>query len=218
MQIMSTLTALLIACLSVSPALSQDKKDPKAQEILKGLSSKYKSMKSFSASFKVISKDQKNNTTDTQSGSLLVKGKKFHLTIKGQEIISDGTSTWTLLKESNEVQINEVSEKSDAITPTNIFTIYEKGFSSKYLGETKVGNITMQQIELVPDDTKKSYFKIQLNINKAEKVISSAKIFDKNGTHFTYSIDVFKANADAPDAAFTFNQSKYPGIEVVDLR
>ncbi|HMT28965.1 MAG TPA: outer membrane lipoprotein carrier protein LolA [Bacteroidia bacterium] len=218
MKFLSTLLVIAGTSLFVHPCFSQAQKDPKAQEILKGVSAKYKSMKSLSASFKVVSVDQKAKTTDTQTGSIVVKGEKYKLLLKGQEVISDGKTSWTYLKESNEVQINEVAAKSDAISPTNIFTIYEKGFSSKYIGDKKINNVMVQQIELVPDDTKKSFFKIQININKADKVITSAKIFDKNGTNMTYTIEKFTANPDAPDSQFTFDKAKYPGVEVVDLR
>lgn len=199
-------------------AYSQSAKDPKAQEILKGVSAKYKAMKSLSASFKITSQDQKAKTTDTQSGNLLVKGDKYKLSLKGQEVISDGKTVWTYLKESNEVQVNDAGEKTDGISPTNIFTIYEKGFATKYAGDKKEGTKTLQQIELVPDDTKKGFFKIQLFIDKQDKVIKNAKIFNKNGTNMSYVIDQFKMNADAPDAVFTFDKSKYPGVEEVDLR
>ncbi|RYF62489.1 MAG: outer membrane lipoprotein carrier protein LolA, partial [Cytophagaceae bacterium] len=33
-----------------------------------------------------------------------------------------------------------------------------------------------------------------------------------------YTITKFTPNAPAPDALFTFDKSKYPGVEVVDLR
>ena len=197
---------------------AQGSKDPKAQDILKGVSSRYKSMKSLSASFKITTLDQKDKTTNSQAGSLVVKGDKYRLVLKGQEVIGDGKTVWTYIKESNEVQINEASENPDNISPTTIFTIYEKGFSTKYIGEKTEGTKTLQQIELVPDDQKKSYFKIQLFIDKKEKMISSAKIYNKNGTHYTYGIEQFKANPEAPDNLFSFDQSKYPGVEVVDLR
>ena len=218
MKIQSLFRTLMMVLLFINPAIAQNSKDPKASEILKGVSNKYKSLKSYTASFKVTTLDQKNKTTDSQTGSLTVKGSKYRLIIKGQEVISDGKTVWTYLKESNEVQINDASEKTDAITPTSIFTIYEKGFSSKFMNEAKAGNKTNQIIELVPDDTKRSYFKIQITISKEDKMLSSAKIFDKNGTHLTYSIEKFNANADAPDNLFTFETSKYPGVEVVDLR
>ncbi len=218
MKVTTLLLAIAGSILFISPAVSQSKTDPKAQEILKGVSAKYKSMKSLSASFTVITSDQKTKANDKYTGNIIVKGEKYRLTLKGQEVISDGKSSWTYLKESNEVQINEVAEKSDAISPTTIFTIYEKGFSTKYIGEKTIENVVYQQIELVPDDSKKSYFKIQLNINKQEKIISSAKVLEKSGNQFTYSIEKFKMNPDAPDALFTFDTAKYPGVEVVDLR
>lgn len=201
-----------------SPALAQKAKDPKATSILKEVSNKYNSFKSFSTNFKVTTIDQKNKITSTQTGSLTVKGNKYRLTIKGQEVICDGQTVWTYLKESNEVQVNNVSEKSDAITPASIFTIYEKGFSSKYMNEKKEGTHTLQMIELVPDDQKKSYFKIQINIDKERKQLASAKIFDKNGSHYLYSIDKFHSNVNVPDTGFTFDEAKYPGVEVIDLR
>lgn len=218
MKLNSILGAILVVLVASLPATAQKTKDPKATEILKGVSNKYKSLKSYSAAFKVVTVDQKNKTTDTQTGTLTVKGQKYHLTIKGQEVMSDGATVWTYLKESNEVQINSASEKSEGISPTNIFTIYEKGFSSKYISETKTGKFTSQLIELVPDDPKKPYFKIQITINKEEKMLISAKVFDKNGTHFTYAIEKFTANVDAPDQNFVFNTSRFPGVEVVDLR
>jgi outer membrane lipoprotein carrier protein len=218
MKIQNLFRTALVVLLFVNSAFAQNSKDPKATEILKGVSNKYKSLKSYSASFKVTTLDQKNKATDTQTGSLTVKGAKYRLSIKGQEVISDGKTVWTYLKESNEVQINDVAERSDAISPTSIFTIYEKGFSSKFMSESKNGSKTNQLIELVPDDKKKPYFKIQITVSKEDKMLSSAKIFDKNGTHLTYSIEKFNANAEAPDQLFTFDSAKYPGVEVVDLR
>lgn len=209
--------AILIPAL-LSPALAQNIKDPKATSILKELSTKYNSLKSYSANFKVTTINQQNKTTSTQTGSLTVKGNRYRLTIKGQEVICDGQTVWTYLKESNEVQVNNVSEKSDAITPASIFTIYEKGFSSKYLSEKKEGTKTLQMIELVPDDQKKTYFKIQISIDKERKQLASAKIFDKNGSHYLYSIDKFQPNINTTDAGFTFDEAKYPGVEVIDLR
>jgi outer membrane lipoprotein-sorting protein len=216
---MFRISAIVIYCLLGSFIVNgQGTKDPKAQEILKATSTRYKSLKSMSATFKITTLDQKTKKSDVQTGSLLLKGEKYKLTLKGQEVSSDGKTSWTYLKESNEVQVNDVAGNSDAISPTNMFTIYEKGFSTKYMGEKKVDNVDVYQIELVPDDQKKSYFKIQLNIHKTEKIVTYARIFDRNGNIYTYSIDKFKVNVDAPDAMFTFDASKFPGVEVVDLR
>jgi outer membrane lipoprotein-sorting protein len=135
-----------------------------------------------------------------------------------QTVMCDGKTTWTYLKESNEVQVSENKPSADAITPTNIFTMYEKGFKSKFLSEKAVAGKAVQLIELTPDDAKKNYFKIQLTIDKKDKYVSEAKVFDKSGNIYTYSIVKFTPNAKVTEDMFTFNKAKYPGVEIVDLR
>ena len=135
-----------------------------------------------------------------------------------QVVMSDSKLTWTYLKESNEVQIAEVKTKSDAISPATIFTMYEHGFKQKYLADKKANGKTIQLIELFPEDAKKSYFKIQLEINKADKYVQTARVYDKNGNINTYTIVKFTPNAATTDDLFSFNKTKYPGVEIVDLR
>lgn len=55
----------------------------------------------------------------------------------GQEIYCDGKTMWTYLKDANEVQISNYNPKSSDINPSEIFTVYEKGFLSKFIGEGK---------------------------------------------------------------------------------
>ena len=64
---------------------------------------------------------------------------------------------------------------------------------------------TIQLIELVPEDNKKSYFKIQLSIDKEGKYVSEAKIFNKDGNIMTYAIIKFTPNAVVTDDQFVFN-------------
>ncbi len=192
--------------------------DPKAQEILKGVSAKYKSYKSVSTSFKLNLLDQKSKKTTVQSGTVSLKGAAYNFAMSGQTVMCDGKTTWTYMKESNEVQISDNKPMVDAISPTTIFTMYEKGFKSKFLAEKKVAGKAIQLIELTPDDNKKNYIKIQLTIDKVGKYVSEAKVFDKNGNIYTYSIVKFTPNATLTDDLFSFNKAKYPGVEIVDLR
>jgi outer membrane lipoprotein carrier protein len=209
----------LISYLLVAPSLlAQSTKDAKATQILKEVSSNFKSLKSLKTSFNVTVNDLQKKTTNSQSGKLIIKGEKYRLELKGQSVISDGETVWTYLKEVNEVQINPVLDDSQSITPKNIFTIYENGFSSKYTGELDAVTKIIQQIELVPDDKEKSFFKIQLNIEKKSKRITGATIFEKSGLRVIYTIQSYKENIDVTDDDFTFYPEKYPDIEVIDLR
>ena len=85
-------------------------------------------------------------------------------------------------------------------------------------GETKQGKKIVQEVELTPIDKTKPFFKVLVNIDKAAKVISSTKVFEKNGNRYTYSVLSMKTNAPLSDAMFVFDAGKYPKVEIVDLR
>ena len=194
-------------------------KDASADRILAQVSAKYKSFKSLTADFKLIINNKKNKSKTTEAGKIIIKGNMYKLDLKDQEIISDGKSIWTFLKEVNEVQINMAEPAdADAISPTRIFTIYENGFKTRYIGETTRAGKVLQQVELVPENTDKSYFKIELYISKLKHYIVSARILNKDGTTLTYSVGSFNPDVPAPDNLFSFDTSKHPGVEVVDLR
>lgn len=209
---------LIIFYLLISAASNVRAQDAKAEEILKAVSNKYKSYKTLSAAFNVTVENQKENTRATQSGKIIIKGNQYKLMMQDQDIISDGKTIWTYLKESNEVQISEAAEKGENLSPADIFTIYEKGFRSKFTGEKSEKGKTFQQIELIPEDAKKAYSKVQIKINKADKFITSAKLFSKNGIHLLYTVEKFEPDLAVPDNTFVFEPSKHQGIEVVDLR
>lgn len=193
--------------------------DKKSQEILKGVTAKYNSYKSLKATFSVSVENPKDKSKQSQSGTLYLKGDRYHLQIAGQEIISDGKTRWTYLKDANEVQIDVQKADETNISPTNIFTIYQKGWTSKFISESAEGKSTVQNIELIPTDPKgKNIFKIKLKINKSERNIASAIIYDKSGSIQNINVDKLIADGGSEDALYTFNAAKYPGAEIVDLR
>jgi outer membrane lipoprotein carrier protein len=197
---------------------AQTQSDKKADEILKNLSKKYKTYTAIHADFTYKIEHPEQKTNESHQGSLWSKGNKYKLHINNQEIICDGKTVWTYLKEANEVQINDASIKSDALTPANIFTMYETGFQFKYLDEKNEGGKVVETIELIPSDKNKKFFKAQLKINKSENTLVSSKIFNKDGSHFTYTITKFSPNLPAADDQFIFNTAAHPKVETIDLR
>lgn len=215
---MSKMLSAFVAFFFIAASSLQAQTDAKAQEILKGVSAKYKSYKSLQATFALTRLDQKTKKTEKFNGSITLSGEKYTFTMTDQTVICDGKTNWTYLKESNEVQISEAKSSEGAISPTTIFTMYEQGFKTKFMGEKTIGGKVVQQIELIPEDPKKKFFKIMLNIDKTGKYVSEARIYEKSGGILTYTISKFTPNIALATDAFTFNKSKFPGVEVVDLR
>lgn len=212
---------ILVFCLILSSAVSfAQNQDQKSQQILKAVSSKYKSFKSLKAFFTITMENGQDKKKDIQKGTLYLKGSKYKLEIAGQDVISDGKTRWTFVKDANEVQIDNQKTDDNAISPTTIFTIYEKGWKSTFVGEEKSnGKAVADLIELVPLDPKgKNIFKVKLTISKSDKMITSARVFNKNGNTQTISVDKLLQDGASDETLFTFVSSKYPGAEVVDLR
>jgi outer membrane lipoprotein carrier protein len=192
--------------------------DPKATAILNDVSAKYKAMSSLRAVFAMSAENAQEKVTETQNGTLYAKGSMYKLELVNQEIISDNKTVWTYLKDANEVQINNYEPDASSINPAEIFTIYEKDFYYQLSGEESVGGKAYHVIELTPHDKSRSYFKIKLLVDKADKTIKSAKIFDKSGTRMNIDVQKLTPNFTLNETFFSFDPKKYPGIEVVDLR
>jgi outer membrane lipoprotein carrier protein len=212
------LTAAAIIISAVTFAQAKEVPDAKAKGILDELSAKTKAYSSIKAEFTMLmaSKD-KTKKPETQKGNLLLKGQKYKLEIKGQEIISDGKTSWTYLKDNKEVQIKDAdaSANNEGVTPTNIFTIYEKGYKYKFESETATASI----INLYPiNPDKKKFHTIKLVIDKAKKQISSFTVYMKDGSTLEYTINSFETNIPLADDVFIFDTKAHPDVEPVDLR
>ncbi|NUM31997.1 MAG: outer membrane lipoprotein carrier protein LolA [Bacteroidetes bacterium] len=192
--------------------------DKDAGKILERVSKNYKSYKTIKADFKIKILNKQNKSTQSEKGILYVKSKKFRVEMDGQEIYCDGKTMWTYLKDANEVQISDYSASKTEINPSEIFTVYEKGFLFKFIGEGKKGNIITQQIELTPTDKKKPFFKIKLTIDKVAKKIMDMTVLNKNGVESLYEITQFTPNISYEDSFFKFDKKSKPGVVEIDLR
>jgi outer membrane lipoprotein-sorting protein len=220
----------ILSVLSLLTINTYAQKDAAAKAILKQVSAKYRMYDVVKTDFDFILDNKQAGVKETQSGTLISRSKinKFKVTLYSpetsakqevaQEIISDGKTQWTYLKKDNEIQVNNVDNSGEGLNPAQIFTIYEHGYKYIYNGDKKIGGKVYQEIDLSPEDIKKSFFKIRLSIDKVKKQIYSALIFDNNGNHYTYIIKSFVPNIPVPDNTFTFDPKMHKGVEVVDLR
>jgi outer membrane lipoprotein-sorting protein len=193
--------------------------DPDAKAILDKVSSKFKTYKTVTAKFTLSITNASDKVEGTKTGVVYMKGPKYRVNISGQEIYSDGDNIWTYDKSANEVQLTKFDPSSNTITPQKMFTnFYDKDFLYKLNGEKKLGNKTVQEIELTPVDKTKTFFKVLVYVDKASKNIVSSKVFEKNGNHYIYTITSMDTNTSLSDSLFAFDIKKHPNAEVVDLR
>ena len=188
---------------------------PEAKKILDGVSAKFKSFKTVQSKFSLKIENAANKVLGNINGTVYMKGTRYRISATNQEIFCDGSNVWTLDKAAKEVNITKLDPSNNTITPQKLFTsFYDKDFLYKLNGE-KSG---IQEIELTPIDKTKTFFKVLVSVNKANKTISSIKVFEKAGNRNTYSVSAMNTTTDIADATFVFDIKKYPGVNVEDLR
>ncbi len=73
-------------------------------------------------------------------------------------------------------------------------------------------------IDLFPETDDQDVKKITVNIDKATMMIHSARLSSTDGNIYGIDIKKLETNQDLPDSDFIFDKSKYPDLEVIDLR
>jgi outer membrane lipoprotein carrier protein len=208
----------LIVCFFITLA-AQAQNDPAAKSILDAVSAKFKTYKGVQSSFTLQVEDGKGKVQGVKKGVVYMKEGKYKVNITGQEIFCDGKNVWTYDKAANEVTITKFDGGQGTITPQKLFTnFYDNDFLYKLNGEKKVGNKTIQEIEMTPVDKSKPFHKVYVYVDKAAKSINSTKVLEKNGNKYTYTVSSMNGKAAVTDDMFVFDKKKYPGVEEVDLR
>jgi outer membrane lipoprotein-sorting protein len=208
------LLSLLFAHEPEDPAFQSD---PKAKAILDKTSETFKQLASLKANLLITIQFPEQDAYD-QKSEVYLKGQNYKLVMEDEEILCDNKSVWRYLKDMNEVQINDYEPASDEITPTNIFNIYENDFYSLYVGPVSENGQSYEEIELSPMDKSKSYFKVKVWISTSDNLIHKMKVFDKNGSRYTYAITNLDTNIGLEDSFFQFRKADYPGVRIEDLR
>ncbi|HAH22622.1 MAG TPA: gliding motility protein [Prolixibacteraceae bacterium] len=211
----------IISVLTLFVAVGYSQQDAKAKEILEKVTKTTQSLPSIDAKFSFEMNNKKENIQEKSSGSIILKDKKYKLNIPqmGLQVTCDGKTIWTYMLHSNEVSISTLDEETDDLMdPSRIFTIYERGFNYKYLGESVDDAVPVYNIELTPQKSTGDIRTIKLMINKQKNLIHGANMTGKDGNQYNVSIKEFKTDGVFKDSDFVFDPKQYKGVEIVDLR
>jgi outer membrane lipoprotein-sorting protein len=174
--------------------------------------------------FKFTTTSTQTNESNTESGKLIMKGDKYHLTFLKSDIFFDGKSVYTYLNKANEVNITKPEttrkEKGNFFfsNPRDLFKAYNKDFKSKLMKETSINDMPCYEIDLYPIDLKTNYLRLRMHIDKTSFQIIDMKLFLKDGTQYLLEFSNFVANINIPDTEFVFDAKNYPDVQVNDMR
>ena len=202
---------LFFCFLILISSISSFSNEKTKEEIIDDIITKISGYKNISIDFDLLYENISLDIKTNKKGKLVLENDKFSIDLDEQIIINNGEYQWTYLKNLNEVQItnNEITVGLSKLS--DLLKISKNDYKILYLKD----QLNFQFFELIPKKIN-SFIKIQIKVQKQNRTISEIKVFDKDGGNFIYSINKFKYNLEMN--SFYFDPSKFPGIEIIDLR
>ena len=192
--------------------------DPRAHAILSDVRKHLKSFRSLKIEFTFLMENRNERTSESQKGTILIRGNRYRMDFMGQTMISDGRTAWSFNREANEVVISTADPKDmETLNPLALLENYEKNFRAKLIREDRDRGVAVMIIDLQPFENR-SFHKVRVITDKDKNTIVATEIHEKNGTTMTFRVDRMQTNVPAPDSEFRFDVSKHQGIEVIDMR
>lgn len=192
--------------------------DGGATALLQKVAAKYQSYATIQFHY-TLKATKENKTLSTYQGDFALKGNKYKTTFNGQTYYCDGQSIWNYQKSTNEVSIYEYDPSDDGnmMNPQLLLKNWNKQFRAKFIRDEYINEKPVALVDLTPK-ANQSYYRIRLFINKNTNNILRIAIYEKDNTIYTYYVEQFKTNVTLADSYFVFDKSKYPGVEVNDMR
>jgi len=201
----------LLAGLSVSA-----QKDPVATAILDRFSEAALSAPSVSMKFLLKVHDKVENTTQESAGQVIIKNNMYMLELPDNTIWYNGSSIWTLSPEVQEVTVTlpESDDDSFITSPSSLFDMYKEDFKYRVVEELPQGSV----IDLYPEDPSGNDFSIIRLVIDRQNKLTFVEYRRKDGIDLYIEILDYNLRQSYPDEFFTFAPSKYPGIDIIDMR
>ena len=120
-----------------------------------------------------------------------------------------------------EVQITNASKKSSngVVSPKEIVKMYDSGeYDYAITGEGTEGGKPCTYIEFKPKKKYSEYNKLRLAVSARNNEMIYLKVFGRDQSRYTMTIQHLTTNGKIPNNTFTFDNAKYPKVKVNDLR
>ena len=198
---------------SIGPAMAQNEKEA-ACTLLDSIS-----QHSFRATFTYETRSSQLELLESfEGGEIAICDNKYRLTLPGQEVINNGKTVWTYLKDANEVQITDHNPEQGAVTPWTIFANYRQDYTFCRFDTHQANGYVYDSVELLAKDVENFLSKVRITVKRATKHIEYVEVMDSNQMLHVFLITDFAYDLTFDKAFFSFNAKEHKGVEVIDMR
>lgn len=203
----------------IASSLSAQTNIEKANALLDKAASLYEASHGISAQFTTIISSSQQQASEKIVGIIDMKGEKFKLITPDMHTFFDGTTQWTYMANTEEVNVTTPSDDELLlINPSLLLRNYKNGFTAVYQGKsTGRDGKAVSLVDLTPHK-KEEIEKITLQIAENTSLPSSIIVSSRGGVTTSVYITALKKEMNQPDSFFVFKKADYPNAEIIDLR
>jgi len=213
---MRTTKAILFYLFLLFPLYIFGQKDQEALKILDKFADNAMKAPSVSMKFRLVNKNQEDNTVDTLAGSVILSKDKYKLELPDNIIWFDGETSWSYLPAEQEVTITKANKKDNTFQsrPSLVFTMYKKDYKYRLIEEKSDSYV----IDLYPEDIKNEILRVRLSIGKSLFNLISLEYKRRDGVIATLLVNEYNLTTQPDQGTFIFQKEKFKGVEINDMR
>ncbi|MDR2764399.1 MAG: outer-membrane lipoprotein carrier protein LolA [Tannerella sp.] len=192
----------------------------KAEALLEKAAAAYEKAGGISVQFAANLHGESRQISESFEGTIRMKADKFVLVTPDIRTWYDGSTQWTYMVRTEEVNITRPSGDELPFTnPMTLLRTWKKDFKPACIGESTVGEGKMaDDVSLVAKSSGQEVETVELQLDRATSLPARMTVTMKNKLRSVIRIDKMQTGLDLPDKLFTFPEADYPNVEIVDLR
>lgn len=201
----------LVAMFCFNVGTSQN--DQIAKSTLDKASATMKAYDNISMDFDYVLDNKVEDVKQEMSGDVLLEGEKYMVNLFGSTQIFDGSKTYTIIPENEEVNVNDADvDEDNSFTPSKFYSFYKAGYNYKMDELKKVNGKNVQFVRLTPIDTDSEISSILVGIDTKTNHIYQIIEIGTNQTRTILTAKNIKTNQQIDASVFTFDEKKYEDL------
>ena len=213
-KIMKKLISVIVVVLTFVSTVAQNQEDPKL--LLDRVSKKMNSYENVFVEFEYVLDNKSEDVQQEMSGDVLLQGEKYVVNLFGTKQIFDGSKTFTIIPENEEVNISRADIDSDnTFTPSKFYSFYKKGYTFKLDELKKIKGKQIRFVKLIPIDTNSEVKSIFVGIDLKDEHIYQIIENGKNGTDTILTAENIITNQKFKEDQFLFDEKKYTDLNYI---
>lgn len=181
-----------------------------AKSILDKASNTMSAYTNLSMDFDYVLDNKAEDVKQEMSGDVLLQGEKYVVNLFGSTQIFDGSKTYTIIPENEEVNISDAdTDQENTFTPSKFYSFYESGYSYSMDELKMVNGKKIQFVKLIPIDTNSEINRILVGIDTKTNHIYQIIEIGANQTRTILTAKNIKTNQEIDGNVFAFDEKKY---------